>query len=271
MEDRSILEKKSLEDLRYIAKMLGLKSIYKYRKNELIDYIVNSAKEEDSKEKKKSPRKKTAADVQADAGETVLEKPEQKAEAPAKRRGRPKKVQPDEAAKDMTDQPASSGLPEAAAVSTPVSPGEKDVPSEVQQPHEVKDEGAGKDDAGVSPAPETYTEGTAPVMADSASYAGTAVNADASPAEEIPAMEKEKEEGTEGEAARETRYPRISRTRDLSKLESENPVSGILEVLPDGYGFLRGENYLSGPKDIYVSPSQIRRFKIGRASCRERV
>lgn len=39
-------------------------------------------------------------------------------------------------------------------------------------------------------------------------------------------------------------------------------VEGILEVLPDGYGFLRGENYLSTPKDIYVSPVQIRRFKL---------
>ncbi len=39
-------------------------------------------------------------------------------------------------------------------------------------------------------------------------------------------------------------------------------VEGILEVLPDGYGFLRGENYLSSPKDVYVSPVQIRRFRL---------
>lgn len=39
-------------------------------------------------------------------------------------------------------------------------------------------------------------------------------------------------------------------------------VEGILEVLPDGYGFLRGENYLSTPKDVYISPVQIRRFKL---------
>ncbi len=42
--------------------------------------------------------------------------------------------------------------------------------------------------------------------------------------------------------------------------ESDDPVEGVLEVLPDGYGFLRSENYLSGLKDVYVSPSQIRRF-----------
>ena len=39
-------------------------------------------------------------------------------------------------------------------------------------------------------------------------------------------------------------------------------TEGILEVLPDGYGFLRGENYLPSPKDVYISPIQIRRFRL---------
>ena len=48
------------------------------------------------------------------------------------------------------------------------------------------------------------------------------------------------------------------------KLNSEDDeyVEGILELLPDGYGFLRGDNYLSTNKDVYVSPVQIRRFKL---------
>ena len=39
---------------------------------------------------------------------------------------------------------------------------------------------------------------------------------------------------------------------------------GVLETLPDGFGFLRAPdyNYLPGPDDIYVSPSQIRRFNL---------
>ena len=47
-------------------------------------------------------------------------------------------------------------------------------------------------------------------------------------------------------------------------LETENcpPVEGVLEVLPDGYGFLRMTNYYSGPKDIYLSITQIRRFSL---------
>ena len=44
--------------------------------------------------------------------------------------------------------------------------------------------------------------------------------------------------------------------------EEDKMAEGILEVLPDGYGFLRGENYLSTPNDIYISPVQIRRFKL---------
>ncbi len=39
-------------------------------------------------------------------------------------------------------------------------------------------------------------------------------------------------------------------------------VSGILELMPDGYGFLRLKNYLQGPNDIYVPPQYIRRFKL---------
>ncbi len=39
-------------------------------------------------------------------------------------------------------------------------------------------------------------------------------------------------------------------------------AEGVLEILPDGYGFLRSDNYLSTPKDIYISPVQIRRFRL---------
>ncbi|MCR2018186.1 transcription termination factor Rho, partial [Blautia pseudococcoides] len=49
---------------------------------------------------------------------------------------------------------------------------------------------------------------------------------------------------------------------EQSDLDSGISVSGILEVLPDGYGFIRSENYLPGENDVYVSPSQIRRFNL---------
>ncbi|MBQ2802279.1 MAG: transcription termination factor Rho [Lachnospiraceae bacterium] len=50
----------------------------------------------------------------------------------------------------------------------------------------------------------------------------------------------------------ESQYPK--------ELDSGMEASGILEVMPDGYGFIRCENYLPGENDVYVAPSQIRRF-----------
>lgn len=49
---------------------------------------------------------------------------------------------------------------------------------------------------------------------------------------------------------------------DIEQLDSGNSANGILEVMPDGYGFIRSENYLPGDNDVYVSPSQIRRFNL---------
>ena len=49
-------------------------------------------------------------------------------------------------------------------------------------------------------------------------------------------------------------------TTDSEQLDSGITVSGIIEVMPDGYGFIRSNHYLPGENDVYVSPSQIRRF-----------
>ena len=49
---------------------------------------------------------------------------------------------------------------------------------------------------------------------------------------------------------------------DIDRLDSGVIAHGILEVLPDGYGFIRSANYLPGENDVYVSPSQIRKFNL---------
>ncbi len=51
-------------------------------------------------------------------------------------------------------------------------------------------------------------------------------------------------------------------SEEMGKLEDVNIAEGILELHLDGYGFLRRDNYLSGEDDIYISPSQIRRFQL---------
>jgi len=49
---------------------------------------------------------------------------------------------------------------------------------------------------------------------------------------------------------------------DTAQLDSGQTADGILEVMADGYGFIRCENFLPGENDIYVSPAQIRRFNL---------
>ncbi|MCL2699572.1 MAG: transcription termination factor Rho [Defluviitaleaceae bacterium] len=58
------------------------------------------------------------------------------------------------------------------------------------------------------------------------------------------------------------RTPHKPQSPQRHNLESGMLGEGVLEVLPDNYGFLRSHNFLPGTKDIYVSPSQIRRFNL---------
>ena len=49
---------------------------------------------------------------------------------------------------------------------------------------------------------------------------------------------------------------------EFQELDSGIEANGILEVMPDGFGFIRCENFLPGENDVYVAPSQIRRFNL---------
>lgn len=90
--------------------------------------------------------------------------------------------------------------------------------------------------------------------------------------EDTEKTEERIEERTgERESAREERETGEGQTREyarprpsegIQQLDSGEKANGILEVLPDGYGFIRCANYLPGENDVYVSPSQIRRFNL---------
>ena len=59
-----------------------------------------------------------------------------------------------------------------------------------------------------------------------------------------------------------------TRQQDVQQIiDNNNMGEGILEVMADGYGFLRTENFLPGANDIYISPSQIRRFNLKTGDC----
>ena len=88
-------------------------------------------------------------------------------------------------------------------------------------------------------------------------------------ADVIEAMlkEDEKEQEKEQKDTRQTVKEMSANTgdkelHDIDKLDSGVVARGILEVMPDGYGFIRSANYLPGDSDVYVAPSQIRKFNL---------
>ena len=72
--------------------------------------------------------------------------------------------------------------------------------------------------------------------------------------ENIIKEEKAREEKSREDKGKDEKFP--------SELDSGMQANGILEVMPDGFGFIRCENFLPGENDVYVSPSQIRRFNL---------
>jgi len=311
MEDRSILEAKSLEDLRYIAKMLGFKSLTKYRKSDLIDLIVNNAanvpdnggektdksvsKSKTSGGRKFSKTKSASESGQDDAAlpdvsPEATEKPgssqdagtsetEEKPAEVKKRRGRPKASASAEEAKTVPETAVEEEQPQKKTRrGRPKKTEDKAAEAaETAEPAPVPAEETAVD-TGAADAAEPEKPAPAKVITKRVFINGAAVGDTESKTEAqdqvIAEPVAETKEETRTDEPRETELDKVesngetdsrykyAKTKDLSRLESENPVTGILEVLPDGYGFLRGNNYLSGPKDVYVSPSQIRRFNL---------
>ncbi len=92
----------------------------------------------------------------------------------------------------------------------------------------------------------------APLPVPKSDAPATGTGAPASMSASAPAAPSAPRPGRINEVYDEKTYPK--------ELDSGEEARGILEVMPDGYGFIRCENYLPGENDVYVAPSQIRRF-----------
>lgn len=274
MEDKEKLQGKSLEDLRYIAKVMGIKSITRYRKQELVDKILEVG------EKEEEAIKPVQSIAQRRPGRPRKVKVEAEAKEP------PAAVEPD----GSKEKPSSEEPVSAEAVEDKKRPEKLSYP-EVRKPVRKVSSPADKQEetqeeiSDVKQKPEAYQndqskplETVKEIQEDKASVeelkgdiqevAPLAQSDEAQeslPTDQREDFDEEKDDQIEkADSAKDYRdnSARYGYNKDLSRIESEEPVSGILEVLPDGYGFLRGQNYLSGPRDIYVSPSQIRRFNL---------
>lgn len=78
--------------------------------------------------------------------------------------------------------------------------------------------------------------------------------------ERVGQQERPVQQERVGQQERQPKRPTTA--GELEQLDSGVIKEGILEVLPDGYGFIRCDNFLPGDNDVYVSPAQIRRFNL---------
>lgn len=178
------LESKKIEELRQIAKDIGMKGISKYKKRELIDQIAS-----------------------------------------VQQSGRQEAVSADSVRTPVTDRDQNIAKKPAAAVGAHrTASAEKKALDGSQTASET----------GALPQTERKTRRTDAV--------------------------KQETEKTAQETEESSRP--VQHRSGLMLQGDDDIVSGILEVMEDGYGFLRGENYLSTPKDVYISPTQIRRFNL---------
>lgn len=98
--------------------------------------------------------------------------------------------------------------------------------------------------------------------AEAAEIVRTAV-APPKPVERTVTQETARQESRPVRQTRSDRpQPESLTPQEIAELDSGIEANGILEVMPDGFGFIRCENFLPGENDVYVAPSQIRRFNL---------
>ncbi|RCX12348.1 transcription termination factor Rho [Anaerobacterium chartisolvens] len=333
------LERKTLEDLRYIAKMMNIKGVSRCKREELMKKIIEAGKEKASEDgsrdaeiitegneegtakkiKKSANEEKRRGEASDEKKMTDMlnrtlqsEKKPQGAEEEVvvlrkSKRGRPAKSSKGQSGISEAQPEAQRSISEDAQQNDSIEPpameqdkqhnrpereikpevkkilprkrivAEREIKKqeEVKKDIESKDSAYGKDtiqgkdnaqnkDRVITPVPVPDRSIAAVQPSIVRNYEQTSIPA---PAPELKVSEAPKEEIEKQEIRPVQR--RFEQRRDnyngngsngFEKIESDDPVEGVLEVLPDGYGFLRSDNYLSGPKDVYVSPSQIRRF-----------
>ena len=224
--------KLAVAELRELAKKRGIKGVSSLRKQELINALAA-----------------------ADSGE-----------APAKREPRP---EPEEKTRTQGKTPA----PKAETRKTSPRPEDRAVTGNTDRKAQGADEeSAGRGRMGRRQMPPRQ-DGHARVIVRRGPAAGSAP-AGRTPSAEQPQRparasvpmtrgemhQSNPQQKTENPETLQDRMEQDKPPMELKQLDSGNEVSGVLEVLSDGYGFIRSNNYLPGEDDVYVSPSQIRKF-----------
>ncbi len=228
MQDFDALQSKSLIQLREIAKALGIRSTTQMKKEELIHAIVG-------------PR---------DNGDAA---PAETVDGPKRRRQR---LTPDTPARE------TGTIPTAAAA--PTENTEREIPEKPRRgrPRKIVQQPAGETPRPAEPAPTTDSPAPAeaPIPATATAPQTMPPQRTEHPLRQQPVRSpRQHHSQSPSEQQRPTdRYTPTPEDANIGFVEGE----GVLEIMPDGYGFLRSPdyNYLNSPDDIYVASSQIKTF-----------
>lgn len=254
---REMLQEKSLNDLREIARLQGVKALTKYRKSELVDIIMNGGKSVPAEEAEPAPQQEAAEPAATPQAAAPGAEPAADT-APARQPAGEGGYQPRYTAPAYQQRPAypqnsynnRRQYPQRQYNSYNNRGGYQGYQGSYQQGYPQQGYGSGYNrDYGQQgyPQQQGYVPG---------GYAQAYHNAYE---QDDGYRRNERGERPEGYYNKEygTSNPAVP---ELLEGGECGECEGVLEVLPDGYGFLRSENYLPGNHDVYVSIAQIRRF-----------
>jgi transcription termination factor Rho len=258
--DRSVLAGKDRDELHTIAGAIGVKAATRMRKADLIEAILN------------------AANGANDAGDS-----NGAAEAP-----KPRRVRSTRASQLQADDPIAALAAEEDSLGTDTGDGDVEpmprprasgrrstspAAASTTAPSSTDDaaaaEAAPATDA--APAPAAAPAPEAPAGAPEAPAAHDGARDERDDDGHTDGVDSEDERQSFGEGNRRGRRRRRGRggqdpqggdTRAIEYQGDPIPVEGLLDLRPEGYGFLRGGGYLPAQKDVYVSASQVRRFAL---------
>ena len=240
MQDLDALKGKSLAELRKIAKVLGIGNVM-LKKRELMEKIAEATAETEASAANDTnvPAPETAGNAAGDAAPAAeVRKPRGRRPRLAKSEGTVQGPRPAAAEQPELpmEQPAPAAGPAASEAVVPAS--ETSAPAAAGTAQEPQ--------AG----PEPKRRGRKPKAQSQAEQPAS---------ERVPAAtEPVHRESPAAAAVQPLDNEVITKDDFAGEIEGE----GVLEIMPDGYGFLRSAdyNYLNSPDDIYVSPSQIKLF-----------
>ena len=246
MQDLSALNGKTLSELREIAKVLGITD-QSLKKRELIARIAEMAAAESD----------TDQETEAVAAGAAAAAVEGEGEPPRKRGRRPRmssvRIEENKPAGEASSERVRIVVPESAGAAATEERAAEPVPAAEMPAEQEAPKRRGRKPKALKEAEQNAAAAAEGGDAETEPRAAVHHHAAVHAADETPAKD-----------VREARESKDKDNKDKEKeyFAGEIIGEGVLEVMPDGYGFLRSAdyNYLNSPDDIYVSPSQIKLF-----------